>query len=60
MNEVIDAKIQNPTIGNFLAGSVEKSMYDYKKIYSEEEIKERENRISKLMTGDGKSENEDM
>lgn len=60
VNEVIDAKIQNPTIGNFLAGSVEKSMYDYKKIYSEEEIKERENRISKLMTGDGKSENEDM
>ena len=57
---MIDAKIQNPTIGNFLAGSVEKSMYDYKKIYSEEEIKERENRISKLMTGDGKSENEDM
>ena len=58
--EVIKAKIEHPTISNFLAGSVEKSMYDYKKIYTEEEIKERENRASKLMTGDGKSENEDM
>ncbi|GAB0174434.1 MAG: hypothetical protein HHAS10_03130 [Candidatus Altimarinota bacterium] len=58
-NEVIRAKIEHPTISNFLAGAVEKSMYDYKKIYTPEEIKERENRASKLMTGDGKSENED-
>lgn len=58
-NEVIKAKIEHPTISNFLAGAVEKSMYDYKKIYSDEEIKERSNRASKLMTWDGKSENED-
>lgn len=60
VNEVIDAKIKNPSLSNYLAGAVEKSMYDYTKIYSEAEIKERDTRASKLMTGDGKSENEDM
>lgn len=50
VNEVIYAKIKNPTISNYLAGAVEKSMYDYTKIYTEAEIKERDTRASKLMT----------